>query len=75
MHEPEVLRLLLLGGGGCGEGVGCKAGTGPGFKVFLFHLQIIMKFKIYFKQDKGTLSFCRRSHLYVAGIVAVMNHE
>ena len=37
--------LFLLGGdGGCGEGAGCRAGTGPGFRFFI--LQIIMKIKI-----------------------------
>ena len=39
--------LLLLGGGfGCGEGAGCRAGGGPGFRCVLFCLQIIMKIKI-----------------------------
>ena len=39
--------LLLLGGdSGCGEGAGCRAGGGPGFRFFFFCLQIIMKIKI-----------------------------
>ena len=39
--------FLLLGGGcGSGEGVGCRAGAGPGFRCVLFCLQIIMKIKV-----------------------------
>ena len=39
--------FLLLGGAcGCGEGAGCRAGAGPGFRFFLFCLQIIMGIKI-----------------------------
>ena len=39
------MALLLLGDG-CGEGAGCRAGAGPGFRFFLFYLQIIMKIQI-----------------------------
>ena len=38
--------FLLLLDGGCGEGAGCRAGAGPGFRCVLFCLQIIMKIKI-----------------------------
>ena len=37
--------LLLVGGGGCGEGAGCLACTGPGFRGVLFCLQFRMKIK------------------------------
>ena len=37
--------LLLLGGGGCGEGADCMAGASPGFSRVLFCLQIRMKMK------------------------------
>ena len=46
-HDPRVCGFLLLdGGGGCGEGGGYRAGAGPGFRFFLFRLQIIMEIKI-----------------------------
>ena len=39
---------LLGDGWGCGKGVDCRAGAGPGFRFFLFCLQqIILKIKIF----------------------------
>ena len=35
--------LLLLGDRGCGEGAGYMAGAGPGFRLVIFCLQIIIK--------------------------------
>ena len=40
--------LLFLGGGGsCGEGAGCTASTGPGFRSVLLCLQIRKKVKTF----------------------------
>ena len=39
-------EILLLHGGGCGEGAGCRASGGPWFRSFVFCLRIIMKITI-----------------------------
>ena len=52
--------LLVLGGiGGCGEGAGCMAGNGPGFRCVIYYLQIRKTFNS-IKRNR-TLSFSRKS--------------
>ena len=45
----QGLGGFLLKGGGCcyGCGASCRADAGPGFRFFLFCLQIIMEIKIF----------------------------
>ena len=54
--------LLLGGGGGCGEGAGCRAGGGPGFKICPFlSVNHNGNQNIKLSKNQGTLSFCKKS--------------
>ena len=54
-------RLLLGGGGSCGEGAGLVAGVGLGFKFFSFLSANHTKHQnIKFSKNIRTFSFCRK---------------
>ena len=64
--------LFLEAGWGCGAGF--RVCGDPGFRCVLLCLPIMMQIKILNSiKAKSTLSFCRKSLWWVAGIFAVTN--